>query len=575
MPIQLRISPRLIPNIATLYNDINRIFMEFIDNSIDSAEQYFDAVSGSYTKPILITLNKTSDLVSTEDNCTGIGNLAKLVEEIGNSDKKGQFTTNGQFGYGIYSFLAACKELKVVSKIESQGAFELTINATKFDTDHPENVKFEDPAPAYFSQISGTSVTLSGFDKDKWKSIDLENIVSEVERHFEGVLRRGNIKILVVDSGSSFRRICKPFDYRAFDGTLIEKSFNTIETRRRKNSPSYLIHLTHPVSVYIKVTPDRVIGKAPIFVIKGRRIAEISSIRQFNTAHRSDIWAHPNVTGYVDVSGVMEPNIARTDFKSTRQSKAVFDLLVELEPRIQEIISEVDIENRNQQFKTLESKLTDALAKLAKWDNLNMRKDFTTGDEVYLESGASGQSFEEGLGNRDHSENGNAGTGPGIGENEGEGKGLSGEAGEDSNFGPDAGDKGMNQEPDNPFEETMHRGAERRRSGFDIQFVSGIIIDESTQKPIRSQVIDGTIRIYKEHEEFEKRLDHTRSGEPKISQRLITYLAGEITVHYKDRLQQRTGQYEYHKDLFVNLVEFIYAFEDQVKDLEGLKLSEL
>ena len=35
-------------------------------------------------------------------------NLEKLVESIGNSDKKAQAWTNGQFGYGIYSFIAAC-----------------------------------------------------------------------------------------------------------------------------------------------------------------------------------------------------------------------------------------------------------------------------------------------------------------------------------------------------------------------------------------------------------------------------------------------------------------------------------
>ena len=53
MPIQLQISPRLITNIASLYNDSNRMYMEFIDNSIDSAEEYFDAKTNSYKKEIL------------------------------------------------------------------------------------------------------------------------------------------------------------------------------------------------------------------------------------------------------------------------------------------------------------------------------------------------------------------------------------------------------------------------------------------------------------------------------------------------------------------------------------------
>ena len=35
MGIQVNISPRIIPNIASLYNDVNRIFLEYIDNSFN------------------------------------------------------------------------------------------------------------------------------------------------------------------------------------------------------------------------------------------------------------------------------------------------------------------------------------------------------------------------------------------------------------------------------------------------------------------------------------------------------------------------------------------------------------
>jgi len=54
MAIQLHISPKIIPNIASLYNDPNRIFMEYIDNALDSAEDFFDPKKNTYTKPILI-----------------------------------------------------------------------------------------------------------------------------------------------------------------------------------------------------------------------------------------------------------------------------------------------------------------------------------------------------------------------------------------------------------------------------------------------------------------------------------------------------------------------------------------
>ena len=56
MSINLNISPRIIPSIATLYNDTNRIFMEYIDNSIDSAEEFYQEENNSYSKEINIVL---------------------------------------------------------------------------------------------------------------------------------------------------------------------------------------------------------------------------------------------------------------------------------------------------------------------------------------------------------------------------------------------------------------------------------------------------------------------------------------------------------------------------------------
>lgn len=36
MSIPLGMSPRLIPNVASLYTDVNRIFMEYVDNASDT-----------------------------------------------------------------------------------------------------------------------------------------------------------------------------------------------------------------------------------------------------------------------------------------------------------------------------------------------------------------------------------------------------------------------------------------------------------------------------------------------------------------------------------------------------------
>ena len=57
--ISPHISPRILGNIASLYNDTNRVFMEYIDNSIDSAENFFNQDEEIYSKPIDIKIEHT------------------------------------------------------------------------------------------------------------------------------------------------------------------------------------------------------------------------------------------------------------------------------------------------------------------------------------------------------------------------------------------------------------------------------------------------------------------------------------------------------------------------------------
>ena len=93
--ISPQISPRILGNIASLYNDPNRVFMEYLDNSIDSAEKYFNRNDDLYSDPIEIRVdysgnnNKNGKIVIT-DNCAGMDNngLLRIIREIGNSDKK-------------------------------------------------------------------------------------------------------------------------------------------------------------------------------------------------------------------------------------------------------------------------------------------------------------------------------------------------------------------------------------------------------------------------------------------------------------------------------------------------------
>jgi len=588
MPIPLHISPRLIPNVASLYNDVNRIFMEYIDNSIDSAEKFYDKEKNSYSKPIEITLriggeNYKDGKVIVFDNCFGITNFTKVVQSIGNSDKKADFTTNGQFGYGIYSFMASCSKLEITSKTEKDKAFYIPIEKEQFNTDKQEDVNFPNPKIVKEFQFnSGTIICLSDFDKNSWKQIDMQELKNEIEKHFELLLARKNLIIKLIRiynllPNNKEELICKPFNYDEYEGDVYKDDLKDLSfTDGRKSPKQTKLSITKPIHIFIKITKGKEINKRPVFICKGRRISEIKDIKSFRSKHKSELWDHPNVTGYIDLSDYLEPTIARNDFKNNTRSRALFNTLYEIEPLILEVIKDVNKNSEERHYQELEDRLNQALSKLARLDSMNYRTDYLSGNEINLQKGGTGQDIDDKFGSKDRGEGNGGGNDTEIGENEGVGKG----AGKNSGNIPGGdlgGESALNQEADNPFEDTGFKGGEKKKSGFNIRIdEKEPDIDSTTNKPLRSVLVGSEIRIFKKHPDFQKRVDILRSGGSKITQRLITYLAGEITVHYKDKFHTKKGtEPEYSKSHFSDLVSFIYQFEDMLKDLAGKNLSDL
>jgi len=200
MEVHCKISPRLIINISSLYTDPIRVFMEYIDNALDAAElvNTFLITLGhlaEYKNDINIDVNITgktywSGKVKITDNCAGMERLSKVVEQIGNSEKKSQAWLNGQFGYGIYSFLAICNTLEIKTKHTNNYYSEyIKINKKDFLIDDLSNLKFDIKHEPPHVAVSGTEVTLSGFTKESWLDIDPKLLKSEIENHFELLLK--------------------------------------------------------------------------------------------------------------------------------------------------------------------------------------------------------------------------------------------------------------------------------------------------------------------------------------------------------------------------------------------------
>ncbi len=316
--------------------------------------------------------------------------------------------------------------------------------------------------------------------------------------------------------------------------------------------------------LFIKVTKGKDINKRPVFIVKGRRITEIKDIKAFKSDFKSDIWNHPNITGYIDLGNYIEPNISRVNgFKPEYKEKAntVFNWLISKEPYILDLIKEGNEETQEKHYQHLEDILSKALSKIARIDAMNFRTEYFTGNDIKLQEGATGAGDLNFPSLSPDPNNPN----PGIKNDEIKGDNPNDELG---------GNKNLNKEVDNPFDDKEPQGAERKKSGFNIK-ISDLEpnIDSDTGKQIKSRLLGNTIEIFRKHPEFENRVEHFRGGEPKISQRLITYLAGEITVHYKDKYYMKSGQPAYDKKMFAGLVESIYLFEDLLKDAVGKNLS--
>lgn len=586
MAIPLQISPRIIPSIASLYNDPNRIFMEYIDNAIDSAEELFDSKSKSYIRPIVIEVkligsNLKDGQVKIKDNCFGITNFVKVVKSIGDSDKKGQFTTNGQFGYGIYSFMAAGEKLEIISKLKNKDALYLPIKKSQFNTSKQEDVSFPEPKKVSFSGESGTEISLSQFEKTAWKQIDVDFLKVEIEKHFEIILNRGNLEIRIIDQTGSVLK-CDSFNYDELEGEVYEEKIKNLSTTTgRRYQKKFTVDLEKPITVFLKLTTGRIIDKNPVFIIKGRRIAEVKEIKPFRSNHKSDIWGHPNLTGFIDLGSSLQPTIARTDFQNTPESKAIFEQLMALEPLILEFIKDVNKQSDEKHYKELEDVLNSALSRLAKIDSMNFRTEILEGNTINLQGGGQGADQNAIMKGEKYWGDGTAGK-DSISKNplidpdiEGD---LDGNAKEKQGKNPTdfGGIEALNKEMENPFEDSEFKGSEKKKSGFNIR-ISEIDpdIDAETDQPLRSKLAGNDLIIYKKHPDFESRVIKRRNGDTVITQRLITYLSGEITVHYKDKFFCKGGQPEYNINLFKSVVDFIYKFEDSLKVLVDKNLSEI
>lgn len=274
---------------------------------------------------------------------------------------------------------------------------------------------------------------------------------------------------------------------------------------------------------------------------------------------------------------ILSPQLDRKDFVSNKETKAVYKALIDLEDDLLEEINKITQEEDTRNFKKLEDHLNKILSKLAKEDSIKYREEYRQGNDVSLSPTGQEEDFSKDvLGGKDYgTDRKNSSTGLGIGENT-DGRGVGTKSIPGGAHPGTEGGTGASNETSIDFDSGFKGRSTKRGSGLNIEIISGepqINIDGTKE---RSTCVDGCIRIYKEHDDFKNRLKQDRSGRTVITQKLITYLAGEITVWYQNILcTKEQEQPVYHVDMFRNVMTFLYRFESDLSDLNGKLLSSL
>lgn len=571
----LDISPRFIGSVATIYTDINRVFMEFIDNSLDAAEEFYDNKSNTYSKEIDINIKfsgRSYDefFVEIKDNCKGIADLERVVKKIGNSNKKDIPQVNGQFGFGMYSFLSVCEKLIIMTCYNGNQSKRIEIHREIFEKDtlQETEVSISSENNSVFRLVNGarlfeigTNIRLQNFDKDKYKQINIYELKREIEKHFEILLKRNNLRITLISS-SGQESICLPFDYEKYKGETYYNKLVKLEYMAVKKTAEIgtLKIDEYPVVIFIKVTNEKAIDRRPFFVIKGRRITEISDVKAFRTNSKSLIWSHPNITGYIDVTGCLEPTIARNEFRNTKLQKALFHTLLQEESKIKEFIDKQLKLNLNSKFKKLESILENTLNDVA--NELSQANKHNTMSEKDMK-----------ILTQDEKEN--------FQIFKIEDRSIK----NDITCKVSINNPNGNRDTSKKFFEVHLPSINNTKSSKDQKKDIGqglnIKIDceneplrnELNQK-IRSSLNGNEIIIYQKHAEFLSRLDTARDGIPRLTTQLINYLCSEILLHYKTLEFDRKDKQEDVKEILLNFSDALYSFEKKLNCIEGKKLSE-
>ncbi len=536
--LKIRDQHELLNQIAGTYKDFFRAAMEYIDNAVDAAS--IKKEGGVALKASLeIHVDINGKKVSFVDNCGGMSpqELCELLSEVGRSKKKTVPWANGQFGFGVHAFRAFAKEAIFISR--KKGHQEAKI---KIDRSFDENVSVPcEVNDGKQLDKPGTMVTISKFDPQVFKKqIFVKSLVSEIERHFDDVLRSKLIKIIVSD-GSSKHYECQSFNYFHLAGVPVKKEIFIQNNGSKKN-----------INVDLKILERLQENHLPVLTNKQRRIQNICDLKSYKNYAREQgkdisVWANPFIVGSIEIHDICSPNLTRDDLKDSPAREGLYEKIFEIQGEVEALVDKIMNDKTQESFQKLSNVMSDCLSRIM--------RSFRLQYEIQVPSSAPGV-FEKKMaeGEGDVPFGGDGAGGGGIGPNEkssGGGQPISGSSGiGDENYGGGSGPQDkiagigkskdqLLQAPGPRIEFQNHAGADR-------------IID-----------LGNSLIINTQHADFIKR-NSSKSGKIKLDNRLLNYVSLVIAPPCIHRLFEKKGKVPTALEVGSNVIDLGLRLEQEL-----------
>ncbi|MBI2327478.1 ATP-binding protein [Candidatus Curtissbacteria bacterium] len=543
IPINIRDQHNLLNLLAESYKSLNKALMEYIDNSFDSADDYYDDVLGRYQRDvaIIITIDRANNTISVLDNCNGMDLeiLKGLANSINDSEKRRRAQkrpwVNGQFGLGAHAYRFFAQKLRVITKKKNSSTGAISI-----DRDEPD-AKLIKPYKS-ISNDSGTFVELSDIDRQQIKRLNIQELKRDIETYFEMLLRR-NVAITIRDDDQV--SVCESFDYDQLEGIPIQK---VITSWHRGSATLSYPDSARGIHINLKVCTKKM-DRPPFFSRKGRRINYISHMDSFirKTEHRKKVWENYYLTGYIEVGDNLEPIITRDDFMGgkgkTATRSGIYEEIVKVEDDIYAAIEQVNRDRSDENFRKLASVLTELLTEITKEEDLRIRHENKDGQR-----------------------------------NEQPWVSVSPDPGEGEEY--DIKSNGNNRPGDKPKisvvtpdleGELMGRKREREKQGIRIEFSTLPVVEGDR----RTHFGDSVITIFTNHPDFSERRGRGDLEQIIINPRLANYLAAIISSEYKEVFYNLKKLEPDRKKVLDEQIEFIFRFEEKLKNYINQPLDAL